>query len=154
MYPHIKRKRLKLPLQINNPRIMLHDFKFRHIGVATPSIEKTSKLYLDAGYSLSETINDPVQNVRIAFLTKMEMPSIELIEPLDNNSPVINIISKSGVTPYHFCYEVNDIEDAIKRLEEIGYNTIAPPVSAVALANKKICFLHHKDGGLIEIVAR
>lgn len=133
---------------------MLPDFKFHHIGVATPSIEKTSYLYIKAGYDLSETIIDSVQNVRIAFLTKKNMPAIELLEPIDKTSPVFNVILRSGVTPYHFCYEVSNIDDSIERLEAMNYNPISPPVEAIALGNKKICFLHHKDAGLIEIVSK
>lgn len=133
---------------------MLPDFKFHHIGVATPSIEKTALLYLNAGYIISETVTDPVQNVRIAFLSKDSMPAIELLEPIDKTSPVFNIISKSGVTPYHFCYEVSDMNKSIERLEAMNFNPISPPVDAVAMSNKKICFLHHKDAGLIELVVK
>ena len=131
---------------------MLSDFIFHHIGVATPSIEKTSKLYLSAGYSMSNIILDTIQNVRIAFLRKNNMPTIELLEPVDETSPVYKTISKSGVSPYHSCYEVVDIANAILRLKKMNYIPLFSPVSAVALENRKICFLYNKEVGLIELV--
>lgn len=133
---------------------MLADFTFHHIGVATPNIEKTSKLYIDAGYSMSEVVYDPIQNVRIAFLEKENMPVIELLEPIDDSSPVSKTIYKSGVTPYHCCYEVNDITDAVNRLKKMKYIPLSLPVEAIALSNKKICFLYNKDIGLIELLEK
>ncbi len=133
---------------------MLADFTFHHIGVASPSIEKTSKLYIDAGYSMSEVVYDPIQNVRIAFLEKENMPVIELLEPVDDSSPVSKTINKSGVTPYHCCYEVNDITDAVNRLKKMKYIPLSLPVEAIALSNKKICFLYNKDVGLIELLEK
>jgi catechol 2,3-dioxygenase-like lactoylglutathione lyase family enzyme len=41
-----------------------------HIGIAVNSIEETAKWYIAMGYTLSETIEDPIQNVRVAFLEK------------------------------------------------------------------------------------
>jgi methylmalonyl-CoA/ethylmalonyl-CoA epimerase len=101
---------------------------------------------------MTDIIIDPIQNVRITFLRKKNMPTIELLEPIDDLSPVSKTISKSGVTPYHSCYVVEDITDAISRLKKMNYLPLFSPVPAVALNNKKICFLFNKDIGLIELV--
>ena len=131
---------------------MLSYFKFHHIGIATGNIKNTAQYYLDADYVKSETVFDPVQNVSIAFLTKIGMPKIELIEPSQSTSPGFKIIQKSGVTPYHICYEVDNIETAINDLKKKRFMLLTKPVIAVALNNKKICFLYNKDVGLIELV--
>jgi methylmalonyl-CoA/ethylmalonyl-CoA epimerase len=132
---------------------MLTSFKFHHIGIATTNIKNTAKYYLDAEYIISDTIFDPIQNVSIAFLEKNGMPRIELLEPvLSSNSPINKIIEKSGVSPYHICYEVDDIETAIKELKKKKYLPLSRPVNAIAINNKKICFLFNKDIGLIELV--
>jgi methylmalonyl-CoA/ethylmalonyl-CoA epimerase len=138
---------------------MLPDFQFHHIGIATGSIKNTAQYYLDAGYSISDTIYDPIQNVYIAFLDKIGMPRIELIEPnasIDNkaNHPVSKIIDKSGVSPYHICYEVANIDNAINELKKKKFLPLTRPINAVAMDNKKICFLYNKDVGLIELVER
>jgi hypothetical protein len=131
---------------------MLRDFKFHHIGIATFDIEKTAKYYLDAGYKKTNTIKDAIQNVYICFLYKKGMPYIELLSPVDKTSPISKTLEKSGVSPYHCCYMVNDIESAITRLRIKNYILLSKPVIAVALENRKICFLFNKDVGLIEIM--
>lgn len=101
---------------------------------------------------MTETVEDPLQNVKIAFLTKPKMPLIELVEPVNNSSPVIQTLQKSGVTPYHVCYEVPDMEETIRELRQKHYVPLFKPVPAVALDNRLICYLYNPDVGLIEIV--
>ena len=88
---------------------MLESFKFHHIGVAVKDIDKTAAMYVGGGYQKSEPIFDPVQNVNICWLTKAGMPTVELLAPVDETSPVCKILEKNGVTPYHTCYVVDDI---------------------------------------------
>lgn len=73
---------------------MLKSMKFHHIGVAVKDISATG------GYKQSDTIFDPIQNVNICWLTKENMPVVELLEPVDETSPVNKILEKNGVTPY------------------------------------------------------
>ena len=76
---------------------MLSNFHFHHIGYAVTSIEKTMYYYIDGGYSCSSVIFDPIQNVNICFLTKEGEPMIELLEPVDENSPINKNLEKNGV---------------------------------------------------------
>lgn len=131
---------------------MLSSFRFHHIGVAVPDIERTSEHYVAAGYTKKPTIYDPIQNVNICFLEKPGMPTVELLEPLDESSPVHRIIEKNGVTPYHFCYEVDDMDQAVRDLRGQKYIVVVKPVHAIAIGDRRVCFLFHKDIGLIEIV--
>jgi methylmalonyl-CoA/ethylmalonyl-CoA epimerase len=126
--------------------------KFHHIAIAVRSIEKTAAKYCLLGFTSTEPIIDPVQNVRISFLKKQDTPLYELVEPIDENSPVNKILDKMGITPYHICYEVDDIYNAIDDLKKQGYLLLQKPVTAVALDNMKICFMFHKDLGLIELL--
>jgi len=133
---------------------MLSDFEFHHIGIATSNIEKTAKYYTDAGYLKTETVLDILQNVYICFLSKKNAPLLELVAPVDDTSPVSKILNKSGISPYHFCYEVLDIEEAIKRLRKLKFIPLSVPVEANAMNCNRICFLYNKDVGLIEIVEK
>jgi methylmalonyl-CoA/ethylmalonyl-CoA epimerase len=133
---------------------MLKDAVFHHVGVASKSIEATSAVYIDAGFHVTKIIHDPIQNVYIAFLERKGAPLIELVEPVDEKSPVNNILKKVGVSAYHFCYEVDDIYSSIALLEEKDYRLIVEPVGAIAFSNRKICFLYHLDAGLIELVEK
>ena len=133
---------------------MLKDWKFEHIGVAVPEIEPTAKVYVEAGYTQTEPVYDPIQNVHICFLSKDGMPTVELLAPHDSTSPIQKTLDKMGVTPYHTCYEVESIEEAITELRKLRYIVVRKPEPAVAFEGKRVCFLYNKQVGLIEIVER
>lgn len=128
--------------------------KFNHIGIACFSIEKTAPFYLGLGYSKSDTVFDPIQNVRICFLSHTEMPTLELLEPCDEKSPVNDTLRKNGVSPYHICYESDEIDNSVSKLKEMKFYPLSKPVSAVAFNGKKVCFLFRNDVGLLELVEK
>lgn len=133
---------------------MIESLKFNHIGIAVFSIDKTAKVYLSLGYKKSETVFDPIQNVNICFLEKDNLPMIELVEPVDENSPVNETLKKNGVTPYHCCYEVDDIEVAAGELQNERFIPTCKAVKAIAFGNKMVQFFYNKNVGLVELVEK
>jgi methylmalonyl-CoA/ethylmalonyl-CoA epimerase len=133
---------------------MQHYLTFHHIGIAVTSIEKTVAIYGASGFTATEPVVDPVQNVRICFLEKQDTPLYELVEPIDETSPVNKTLVKMGVSPYHICYEVTNMDEAISDLRKQRYLLLQTPVPGAALGNRKICFMFHTDVGLIELLAR
>lgn len=128
--------------------------KFHHIGVATANLEKSVKSYESLGYALAppEFFSDPIQRVRIAFVAMQESPLIELVAPLDETSPIHDILKKSRTTPYHTCYEVTDIEAKCKELQKLRFGLVVKPVEAVAFQKRRVCFLYHAHIGLVELL--
>lgn len=136
--------------------------KFHHVGIACYDIEKTSQFYVALGYSKTDTVYDPIQNVNICFLTETNLENeknigggnncIELISPHDEKSPVNKNLQKNGVSPYHLCYSVKDIDTAIQELRSQCFIPVVKPVEAVAFGGKKVAFMFSKDVGLIELV--
>lgn len=131
---------------------MLQNLSFHHIGYAVKNIDVTAEFYLNAGWSKSNTIVDPIQNTYIAFLYKDGFPSIELVAPVDERSPICNILKKSGVGTYHICYSVPNIDQTIVELRAQRYMPLFQPVPAVAIDNHRICYMMHPQVGLIELV--
>lgn len=132
---------------------MRHLKSVNHIGYAVKDISITAKPYVEAGWTLSEVFEERVQNTKIAFLEKDNFPTIELVSPLnESKSPVDNILSNSGVAPYHICYNVDDIEQAVEDLYEENFKPLFMPVESIAMNNHRICYLHHMNLGLIELV--
>ena len=124
-----------------------------HIGYAVSDIEKTARHYVEAGWLLSEVYDEVSQNARIAFLTKDGFPKIELVAPgLQGKDPVSEIVKRSGVSPYHLCYVVNDMEQAMESLYEEGFMPLFMPVESVAMHGRRICYLCSLEVGTIEIV--
>lgn len=132
---------------------MLSNFKFHHLGYVTDNIDKTAAVYVAAGYKSGNIIIDPIQQVKVCFLEKQDAPRIELVTPLNDTSSINKFFNKNGVSPYHVCYEVNNVENVFEKLtEEMGYIPLFRPVPAVAFENKLICYLYKKEIGFIEIV--
>lgn len=125
---------------------------FHHIGIACRDIAKTQAFYLQMGYTASPIVEDPLQHVRISFLEKDGAPRLELLEPLDEKNPVARTLDTVGVSPYHMCYEVQDIEAAIADLRRQRFLLVNGPVPACAMENRRIAFLYQKNNGLIELV--
>ena len=125
---------------------------FQHIGIACRDIDKTREFYLGLGYTASPVVDDPLQHVRICFLDKEGAPRLELLQPLDDQSPVARTLATAGVTPYHFCYEVRNIDEAIAALRTKRFLLVSGPVPACALGDRRIAFLYNKNNGLIELV--
>lgn len=131
---------------------MLHNLSFHHIGYAVKDIDATAEFYLNAGWSKSNTILDSIQHTYIAFLYKDECPMIELVAPVDEQSPICNMLKKNGVGTYHVCYSVANIDQAIMKLRAQRYMPLFQPVPAVAIDNHRICYMMHPQVGLIELV--
>ena len=131
---------------------MLDSFIFHHIGVAVKDIDATAPIYEQSGYKRSASIFDPIQNVNICWLTKDGMPTVELLAPVDETSPVNKTLEKNGVTPYHTCYVVENIEEAVAQLRKQKYVMVSKPAEAVAFCGSRVCFLFNKNVGLIELV--
>ena len=131
---------------------MLDNFKFHHIGVATNDIDSTASVYEQGGYRRSASIFDPIQNVNICWLTKEGVPTVELLAPVDEKSPVNKTLEKNGVTPYHTCWIVPNIEEAVQQLRKQRYVMVSKPAEAVAFCGSRVAFFFNKAVGLIELV--
>lgn len=128
--------------------------KFHHIGIAVYDFEKAISFYKDQGYHKDVEIYDPEQNVEVVVLRHLSSPCIELLAPHDEKSPVNNILSRSGSTPYHICYEVEHMEEALKELRKEKFMPVSKPKVSNAFDNRRVCFLVKKDIGLIEIIEK
>lgn len=125
---------------------------FHHIGIACRDITKSRTFYTAMGYRAASVVEDPLQHVRVCFLDKDDAPRLELLEPLDDQSPVARTLATAGVTPYHICYEVQDLEEAITALRQQRFLLVNGPVPACAMDGKRVAFLFQKNSGLIELV--
>lgn len=122
-----------------------------HIGVATRNRKETSAFYEAVGYHEVVGGYDPYQNVYGFFYEADNMPTIELLAPYDEKSPINKMLEKNGVTPYHLCYNINcTIEEAVKELKAERFMAISKPTYSDNLKGR-VCFLFHKDVGVIEL---
>ncbi|MGB3339957.1 MAG: methylmalonyl-CoA epimerase [bacterium] len=123
-----------------------------HIGIAVRSIEKRLDIWKDAlGLNLIGVEEIPNQKVKIAKLDA-HGTNIELLEPIDKDSPIFKFIEKRGEGIHHLCFQVPDIEKALTEIKDQGIRLI-DEVPRIGAGGNKIAFIHPKDMGgvLIEL---
>ena len=128
------------------------EYSIDHIGYLTRSIEDTAKQFEVLGYSTGEIYDDHIQRTRLCFLSRGNEPRIELVEPFEDNQPMQNLLAKTGVAPYHLCYQVDNIEEEYEKLIDHNWTPLFKPVEAVAFGGRKICYFSNRKIGFIELV--
>jgi len=129
--------------------------KFHHVGYAVADIDRYLKdflLPLFAPARVSPVYEDPIQRVRVLFAEVSPGTLIELVEPLDEGSPVTRFIGDSRGGLYHLCYEVEDLDAALKRFRRHRCLPLAPAAPAVAFGGRRIVFVMTPQRDLIELV--
>lgn len=134
--------------------------RLNHIGVATPSIENAIEFYREVmgATHIGEPFDLPEQGVKVCFVSTpsdgaMLGTQIELIEPLDDKSPITSFLVKNpSGGQHHICFEVDDIEQARAEFENMGKRILAP--TRIGAHGTPIFFVHPKDmmGQLTEIM--
>lgn len=126
--------------------------KVHHIGYLVKNISKTEKKFLELGYKVeSPTKFDEIRNIDIEFLVNGDY-RVELIEPKGEESPMYPLLKRYKNTPYHLCYEVENIDEAIAELQDKHYTVIQEPNIAPCIEGKKVAFLNNISMGIIELV--
>ncbi len=92
--------------------------KIDHIAIAVKNLEEEIARYRDVlGLEFLGTETVPEQKVTVAFFKVGEV-FIELLEPLSADSPISAFIEKKGGGLHHLSLEVDDIQEAIRRMQE------------------------------------
>ena len=128
--------------------------KLHHIGIVVPKIKES--IGEISHYIKFETIGAimPVgsQKVNVCLL-KVGEPFLELIEPVEKDSPVYDF-AKNGGGIHHLCFEVKDIHAQLTTMEEKGATILVKPV--IGFDNRLIAFLDlnmkNTRCGLIELL--
>jgi methylmalonyl-CoA/ethylmalonyl-CoA epimerase len=126
--------------------------KIEHIGIAVNSLAQSiplfEKLLNTPCYKTEEVWSE---KVRTAFF-KTGGAKIELLQSLTEDSVVTKFLEKKGEGIHHIAFEVENIEEEMKRLKEQGF-TLLNEHPKDGADNKLICFLHPKNTNhiLIEI---
>ena len=129
--------------------------KIHHVGYLVKKINKSINAFEALGYKKeSEICYDEYRDIDICFMKNDEY-RIELVMPKSEKSVVHKMLKKIGISPYHLCYEVEDIEESIKYFTtKKGYILMDEKCKAPAIDNKYVVFLFNKDIGMIELLER
>ena len=121
--------------------------RLNHVGVATPSIERSVALYRDmlGATRIGDPFDLPAQGVRVCFVDTPNA-QVELIEPLGADSPVRKFLGKNPLGgQHHVCFEVSDINAAKAEFEAKGARVLGEP--RIGAHGTPVFFVHPKDMG-------
>lgn len=97
---------------------VLAGLRFHHVGCAVRDIEKAVEFYCGVLGCRRRTapVTVPSQKVKVCFLELGPGALLELVQGVEGGSPVDQLLEKTGGGPYHLCFEVPDLDVAIKVL--------------------------------------
>ena len=126
-----------------------------HVGIVVPSIEQAIKHY-EKNFNIErgEIKVSKKQQVKISLL-EFKNIRLELIEPLNKESPINGFLSKNPLGGlHHLGLEVNNIDKTYEIAENLELDPIGKP--SEGYHGKLLFFLHPKKmmNTLIEIISK
>ncbi len=126
-----------------------------HVGIAVEEIDAALETYMGTfGMALVHRERVPSQGVELAMLA-VGAEHVELVAPLESDTPVGRFLSARGPGLHHIAYRVADIEATMATLRGRSVELLDETPREGALASR-IAFLHPRsaDGVLTELVQR
>lgn len=134
-------------------RLALMFTRIDHIGVAVEQLEPSLELYRDS-FELRVAHREVVSEQGVeAVLLDVGENHVELLAPLDPETPVGRFLQKKGPGLHHVAYQVNDIDATLAALKRAGMALIDQQPRA-GIRGSRVAFMHPgaTDGVLTEIV--
>lgn len=125
--------------------------KIDHLGIAVESIAAARAFYEALGLRITHEETVPHEQVRVAMLPLGDS-RIELLEPLNANSPVGRFLQKRGPGLHHVALHVDDIAATLVALKARGARLISENIQTGA-GGHLYFFVHPSSAGgvLLEI---
>lgn len=123
-----------------------------HIAIVVEDIEAALGFWRDAfGLDLHHVEDVQDQQSIVAFLPVGDA-EVELVKPTSDGSGVARYLKKRGPGVHHICFEVDDIEQALRELKTKGIRLINE-TPMIGTGGKKIAFIHPESahGVLVEL---
>lgn len=126
--------------------------KIEHLGIAVKDLQAAGQLYetlLGAAPYKQEDVES--EGVSTLFFATGES-KIELLQALNDTSPIAKFIEKKGEGIHHIAFAVEDIQAEMERLRQQGFQLLNEQPKRGA-DNKLVCFVHPKSshGVLVEL---
>ena len=124
-----------------------------HIGVAVEDLDAAIALHEEA-YGMAVAHREVVEEQGVeAVLLDVGENHVELLRPLDGDSPVGRFLSKRGPGLHHVAYQVADVQATLDTLRDRGLRLI-DETPRTGIRGSRVAFLHPESSGgvLTEIV--
>ena len=129
---------------------MLDRPRIAHVGIAVDDLENAVSFYRDV-LGIEPHPPEVVDGARILSLPFGDA-QVELLQPLEPESPVGRFLAKRGPGIHHICYRVPDLDAAVQACRAAGYRLV-DQVPRTGAAGRRIAFVHPKStaGILLEL---
>jgi methylmalonyl-CoA/ethylmalonyl-CoA epimerase len=124
-----------------------------HIGVAVEDLDAAIALHEEA-YGMAVAYREVVEEQGVeAVLLDVGENHVELLRPLNGETPVGRFLSKRGPGLHHVAYQVTDVQATLDTLRDRGLRLIDEAPRA-GIRGSRVAFLHPDSSGgvLTEIV--
>ncbi|SDG65576.1 HAD-superfamily phosphatase, subfamily IIIC/FkbH-like domain-containing protein/amino acid adenylation domain-containing protein [Lentzea fradiae] len=129
-------------------------FGLDHVGVAVRSLSDARAALTAAGFRETAAAHDPIQRSSLAMFERPGSPRVELVAPDSADSPTAGVLDRAGERPYHLCYRVDSIPEAVQSLRAAGISldAVGEAVPAVLFGGRLVQFFSVAGAGLVELV--
>ena len=125
-----------------------------HIAIAVPDIRAAMAQWQErTGAEISDIQTLPEHGVHVAFI-KAENGKVELLEPIDEHSPIAKFLEKNADGGmHHICFDVADLIASRDKLIAAGGRVLGSDEPRIGAHGKPVIFIHPKylSGTLIEL---
>ena len=125
--------------------------KLHHIGIAVKNLKQAIERWGLLGLPEYGTEVVSGEKVQVAFMGA-DLPKIELLEATQHDSVVAQFIEKKGEGIHHICFQVKNIEEAMKKLQsqQVSFTT---PSAKKGSQGSRVAFIYpkHFNGVLVEL---
>jgi methylmalonyl-CoA/ethylmalonyl-CoA epimerase len=124
-----------------------------HIGVAVEDLDAAIALHEEA-YGMAVAHREVVEAQGVeAVLLDVGENHVELLRPLNGETPVGRFLSKRGPGLHHVAYQVTDVQATLDTLRDRGLRLI-DEAPRTGIRGSRVAFLHPDSSGgvLTEIV--
>lgn len=132
--------------------------RLNHIAIATKNAGGLVNFYKSVlKLKVSDRVAQPEHGVYTTFVEFPERSTnIELLEPLGDKSPIEKFIERSDGGVHHFCFEVDNLDAALKHITTTCMITPLGKEPKIGAHGKPVIFLHPKDcqGMLTELESK
>ena len=126
-----------------------------HLGIAVESIDKSAPFWKHILQIPHRSTEDVIDQGVITDIYDTGNGKVELLESMGDDTPIGKFLNNRGSGMHHVCFEVRDINSAIKELKENNINILSEKPT-IGAEGYKVVFIHPKSTGgvLVELAEK
>ena len=126
-----------------------------HLGIAVNSIDKSAPFWKHILQIPHMSTEDVTYQGVVTDIYDTGKGKVELLESMGEDTPIGKFLNNRGPGIHHVCFEVSDINSAIKELNDNNINILSEKPT-IGAEGYKVVFIHPKSTGgvLVELAEK